>query len=203
MDDQRKQDHLDDIDKILEDVRNHLSRRDTERGEQFELLALQLLLRVTKAMHSERDVRTLMALVLDSALSFAEAERAFLLLIGEDNAPRFKMGRSYNGDYLTEADVTISSSIVRDTLATLEPLILADAQHNEDYKGRQSIRDLQLRTVMAAPLLHQEDVLGLLYVDSKRPLSRYSKHHLNVLTSLADQAAVAIYNARKFETFTG
>jgi GAF domain-containing protein len=40
-------------------------------------------------------------------------------------------------------------------------------------------------------------------VDSQRALGRYSKHHLNVLSSLADQAAVAIHNARKFETHTG
>jgi len=56
---------------------------------------------------------------------------------------------------------------------------------------------------MAAPLCYDDRVLGLIYVDSKRPLARYSKHHLNVLSSLAEQAAIAIYNARKFETKNG
>jgi GAF domain-containing protein len=56
---------------------------------------------------------------------------------------------------------------------------------------------------MAAPLRYQGQLMGLIYVDSRKPLARYSKHHLSVLTSLADQAAVAITNARKFETHQG
>ncbi len=62
---------------------------------------------------------------------------------------------------------------------------------------------LSLRTVMAASLRMNERVIGVLYVDSQRPMVRYSRHHLSVLSSLAQQSAVAISNAQKFETFTG
>jgi adenylate cyclase len=85
----------------------------------------------------------------------------------------------------------------------LEPIILVDALQDEKFSTSQSIVDMNLRTIMAAPLRCEDDLLGLIYVDSKRPLTRYSKHHLNVLSSLADQAAVALRNARKFETHTG
>ena len=84
-----------------------------------------------------------------------------------------------------------------------QPIILTDAQADEHFSKRQSILDLDLRTIMAAPLRYQGEVLGILYVDSQRPLTRYTKHHLNVLTSLADQAAVAVHNAKKFETHDG
>jgi Nif-specific regulatory protein len=113
------------------------------------------------------------------------------------------MGRSYGGEYLGEADFVISTSVVNEALTGQQPIILADAQADEYFGKRQSIMDLNLRTVMAAPLLYQGQVLGILYVDSQRPLARYTKHHLNVLTSLADQAAVAVFNAKKFETHDG
>lgn len=202
MDDKRKQEHLHDVDKVLADVREHL-QYNLEQGEMYELRALQLLLQVTKAMHSTHHIHPLMTMILDSVISFEEADRAFVMMLDENGAPRFKMGRSAEGAYLSESDFVISTSVVRDTLERLLPVILLEPQHDSAYGASKSIHDLKLRTIMAAPLRYQEQILGLIYVDSKRPMSRYSKHHLNVLTSLAEQAAVAIYNARKFETYNG
>jgi len=202
MDDKRKQMHLSDVDRVLDDVREHLTHT-RETDEVFELRALQLLLEVTKSLHSQHDIRQLITLILDSALSFVEADRAFLMILEDDGTLRFKMGRSYEGAYLTEDDFMISSSVVQQTLDGLKPIILMDAKDDPNFKNKQSIVNLALRTVMAAPLSYQDQVLGLIYVDSKRPMSRYSEHHLNVLSSLAEQAAIAIFNARKFETHTG
>ena len=200
MDDKRKQQHLEDADRVLADVREHLSLH-LETGEVYELRALQLLLEVTKSMHSQRNVHALVTLALDSVLSFAEADRAFLMLSDEEGNLRFKMGRTYAGEYLSENDFVFSTSVANAAIAGQKPLILADALADEKFSTKQSVVDLQLRTIMAAPLRYQGQTMGLIYVDSTRPLARYSKHHLNVLTSLADQAAVAIHNARKFETY--
>jgi adenylate cyclase len=202
MDDKRKQDHLEDVDSVLTDVRRDLELTQST-GEKYELRALQLLLQVTKSLHSQEDIHALVALILDSMLAFAEADRAFLMLLNEEGTPRFKMGRSYRGAYLSQDDFVISTSVVRETLSTMEPIILADALRDTQFSKRQSIVDLNLRTIMAAPLRFQDQILGLVYVDSQRPLARYSKHHLSVLSSLADQAAVAIYNAQKFDTRNG
>jgi GAF domain-containing protein len=136
-------------------------------------------------------------------LSFAEADRAFLMLLDKNGEPRFKMGRTYAGAYLSESDFVFSTSVVQEGLVSLTPIILADAQNDDYFSKRESIIELNLRTIMVAPLRHQGEVLGLLYVDSRRPLIRYSKHHQNVLASLADQSSVAIFNAQKFETKNG
>ena len=202
MDDQRKQKHLEDVDRVLGDVREHLDWS-LETGEVYELKALQLLLEVAKSLHSLQDIHKVMTVILDSALSFAEADRAFLMMWNGDNTPRFKMGRSYSGEYLTEDDFVVSTSVIEAAMTGQQPIILTDAQADEHFSKRQSILDLDLRTIMAAPLRYQGEVLGILYVDSQRPLTRYTKHHLNVLTSLADQAAVAVHNAKKFETHDG
>jgi len=202
MEDKDKQERLEGVDDILAEVREQL-QYSHEQGEVYELRALQLLLQVIKTMHSEHDIYKLITLILDSALSFAEAQRAFLMLLTEDDQPRFKMGRSSDGTYLKADDFEISTSAVQEALEAQTPVILTDAQNDEYFSKRRSVVDLQLRTIMVAPLRHQQRVIGLLYVDSKRPMTRYSKHHLNVLTSLADQAAVAIVNAQKFETHTG
>jgi GAF domain-containing protein len=190
---------LDNIDTILGEVREEL-KFSQEPGEVYELKALQLLLHVVKSMHSIDNIYTLMTVILDSALSFAEADRAFLMMLNTRGELRFKMGRSYAGENLPESSFSITTSVVQEAIDSLKPIIVADASNDEQFSKRESIMNLELRTVMAAPLRYRNQVLGLLYVDSKRALTRYSKHHLNVLTSLADQAAVALFNAQKFET---
>jgi len=193
---------LEHIDRVLAEIRESLPLL-KEQGDVYELMALQLLLHVTKAMHSEHNIHKLVALILDSALSFAQADRAFLMMIGDDQRPRFKMGRSYQGEYLAENQFSISMSVVQEVLTTLQPVIVADAQTDGEFSDRQSVASLKLRTIMSAPLVAGDQTLGLIYVDSQRPLARYSKHHINVLNALASQASVALANARKFETFSG
>lgn len=199
MDDKRKQRHLHDIDRVLAEVRRDLGLVEST-PDQYELRALQLLLEVARAMHSVHDVHTLITIVLDSALIFADADRAFLMLFEEGKGLRFKMGRAADGAYLSADEFVISTSVVRAALEGQKPIILVDAQQDEQFSKRQSIVDLDLRTVMAAPLRANDAVIGLIYVDSHRPLAHYTDHHFNVLSSLADQAAVAIINAQKFDT---
>lgn len=196
------EDRMNDVDQTLAEVRRDLEFANST-GDVYELRALQLLLQVTKAMHSEHDIYSLITYILDSALSFAEADRAFLMLLDDNGVPRFKMGRSYDGRYLPEDHFVISSGAVQDALESLQPLIVSDALQDQEFNKRQSVQDLELRTIMAAPLRFKKRTLGLIYVDSNRPLTRYSKHHVNVMSSLADQAAIAIANVQKFETHHG
>ena len=197
-----KEEHLQDVDRVLEDVREHLERTE-EMSEIYELRSLQLLLEVTKALHSERDPHALFTLVLESLLSFAEAERAFLLLAGENGVPRFKMGRTSRGRYLAPEECVISHSAVEEALRRQEPFVLVDAQSDAEFSSRESIMDLELRTVIVVPLRYEKHMLGLLYADSTHPLTRYGQRYLNVLHALGEQIAVALHNLGKFETHTG
>ncbi|GEM_PF-1989213 len=196
------EEHLQDVDRVLEDVREHLERTD-ELSEVYELRALQLLLEVTKALHSQRDPHKLFTLILESLLSFAEAERAFLLLTDGGETPRFKMGRTSQGHYLTPQDCVISHSAVEEALRKQQPFVLVDAQTDAKFSTRASIMDLELRTVIVVPLRYEEHVLGLLYADSTRPLTRYGQRYLNVLHALGEQVAVALHNLGKFDTHPG
>jgi len=200
MDHRDRQRRLDDVDRLLREVRDELA---LAREENDELRALHLLLQVTRAIHSQTEIVPLITLILDSALAFAGAERAFLLMLSASGEPRLKMGRTSAGEYLKAAEAALSSRVVQTALLRHRPIILPDAQGDLPYNKWDSIVKLKLRTVIAAPLRVRERPLGLLYVDSRRALARYGPHHLSVMTSLADQAAVALANVQKFETYWG
>jgi GAF domain-containing protein len=193
------EEHLSDVDNVLAEVREMLDlTRDT--GDINELLALQMLLKVTKELHYIHDVSDLITKVLDSSIAFVDGDRAFLMLM-EDGAPRFKMGRDKTGVYLTREDFSPSTGAIEEALSTQKTILVPDAQADENYNKRESVQGLSLRTIICSPMLAKRQTIGLLYVDSSRsPLSHYTRAHINVLASLADQSAVAILNAQKFET---
>ncbi len=200
---QRKVDAIEEIDTILSEVREMITLTE-DASDVNELVVLQMLLSVTKELHGLYDVRDVITKVLDSAIAFVNGERAFMMLLDDDDEPRFKMGRHRDGHYLVLEDFSPSYSIINQVIETRRSLIIPDAQSDSVFSKRDSVQTLALRAVNCAPLMMKQQIIGLLYVDSRdEPLMTFNtKASLNFLASLADQAAIAIRNAQKFETYT-
>ncbi len=58
-----------------------------------------------------------------------------------------------------------------------------------------------IRSIMATPLVFSGEAIGVLCVESPRP-GAYTVDHLSVFTTIAQQAAVALENARNFQLAT-
>jgi len=192
-------DQLPNIDRTMDEIRDALTWTE-ERKEVNELKALQLLLDLTRRFHTTHDVHHLVEMILDSAIAFADADRAFLMMINDDDSLRFKMGRDHNKQFIPQEEFTPSTSVIEKTLQRGSTFIVPDTLTDTDFNKRRSIQDLSLRTIMCSLLTVKDVHIGLLYVDSQHPMGFYSAAHVNVIASLADQAAVAINNATKFET---
>lgn len=192
-------DKMPDVERTMDEIRDALTWTD-ERREVNELKALHLLLDLTRRFHTIHDVHRLIQLILDSAIAFADANRAFLVTINEDDSLHFKMGRDHDGNYIPQEEFTPSTSVINKTLQRGSTVIVPDALTDTDLNKRTSIQSMSLRTIMCSLLTVKDVHIGLLYVDSQHPMGFYSAAHVNVIASLADQAAVAISNATKFET---
>ncbi len=66
---------------------------------------------------------------------------------------------------------------------------------------RPLVVDERIRSALAVPLVVEGEVTGVLSVQSRQP-GAYDDHHLSVLYTIGQQAAVAIENARHFEMAT-
>ena len=76
------------------------------------------------------------------------------------------------------------------------PLVIPDALR--DPRVSPTVLAAGHRSVLGVPLRVGERVLGVLYVNRTRP-ARFADHEVNLLQIFANQAAVAIENARLFE----
>lgn len=89
------------------------------------------------------------------------------------------------------------STAVRDrVLARRTSLLVSDAMLDEAFRLRQSIVRQQVRSLMAVPLQTEDQVLGLVYVDSPRLWRQFTPQELNLLTVIANVAALRIERER-------
>ncbi|MBI5835786.1 MAG: SpoIIE family protein phosphatase [Candidatus Eisenbacteria bacterium] len=95
--------------------------------------------------------------------------------------------------------LALSTAILKAVLEECTSVLTEDASADPRFQGQQSIVSQSVHSVMAVPLFDNERVLGLIYVDSQEMMVRFSESHLEVLSLLANMAAVKITNARLLE----
>jgi len=78
-------------------------------------------------------------------------------------------------------------------------ILVRDAQLDDAFKGRMSIVEQKVHTMMAAPLQTKDRIIGLIYLDSPHVLREFTKDDLSLLTVMANIAAIRIENARLAE----
>ena len=75
-------------------------------------------------------------------------------------------------------------------------LVTFDAQADQRLSGGESIRLHQIRSAMCAPLWSGERIIGVIQVDSPFHVGAFGERDLDVLTTLANYAAVAVERIR-------
>jgi adenylate cyclase len=156
----------------------------------------EILVQVAKALISADDLATVLEKVMDLIFEFLPADRGFLLL-SEDGSlqlriSRFKSKKRSTADGQAPYSRTIIDMVVRDKVA----ILTSDAQSDQRFESGESIRMQQIRSAMCAPLWSGDAVIGVIYIDSPLHAGNFSGQDLDLLTALANFAAVAIERAR-------
>jgi GAF domain-containing protein/sensor histidine kinase regulating citrate/malate metabolism len=92
--------------------------------------------------------------------------------------------------------VTLGQGISGRVIATGEPLLISDDQKAEDL-GERTFGEGQPRSIVAVPIMMGGKIIGMLSAQSYEP-NIYTEDEQQILSTLANQAAVAIQNGRLF-----
>jgi len=161
---------------------------------QEEAACLRKLLEINRTLNSTRDTDELLKIILDAALELTGGERGFVLLRdGSEVATR--QARALEGSGLIGTDLAVSRSIARQAMDSGEPVLSTDADADERFARFESVRDLRIRSVLAAPLRIKDDIVGAIYLDHRFDRRVFTPAHLEITTRLADQAALALDTA--------
>lgn len=155
---------------------------------------LSALYKAHQCIVSNFDLKTRLTEMLEAIMNVLQAKRGFVLLRERDSTAlralvSLKMGNDLNAK---SPSVGIAGRAAMDG----EPVLMQDRDSDREFGGRESIIANRIVSAMCVPLKVIDALLGSIYVDTDDPNLHFNEDDLELFSSLASQAALAIDNVR-------
>jgi serine phosphatase RsbU (regulator of sigma subunit) len=158
---------------------------------------LEVLLRVLQKVRAVLDLDQLLTEIMDLIFEVLKPERGLIMLLDAKSSALTPRCVKTTGEH---EEITISRTIVHQAIRERMALLISDAAADTRFHASESIVASRIRTAICAPLTAHDKVLGVLYIDSRGLNADYTQEDLELLTGIADQAALAIANALLHES---
>jgi HD-GYP domain-containing protein (c-di-GMP phosphodiesterase class II) len=157
---------------------------------------LKAITQVSLALGGTTDISRLTEQITRSLFDvFQNAENVFLFAYDHKSGKTTPLGSSHEEKRVRQQ---VSSTIINQVIEGQNAILLYDAISDKSYQDHESILALHLRSVICAPLLFKNQILGLVQVDSRSDANRFSEEDLELLTGISAQIAVALKNTELF-----
>lgn len=164
---------------------------------------LKAVIDITRSLCGETNLDKMLPAILDSLFRvFPHADRGCVLLKdpekGGEMVPRAFKHRREGED----STVRLSRTIVKKVIGEKAGILSADAANDDQFDASESISNLAIRSMMCVPLLDKEtEPIGLINIDTMNPVTQFTSEDLDLLMTIAGQAALTYENARLMKTY--
>jgi len=160
------------------------------------LRRLERILEISRELTSTVALEPLLRKIVGVAAELTDSETASILLLDERTGElRFRTAAGDPEGELADVPVPIEGSIAGAVLTSVEPLIVPDVHKDPRHYGEVQV-GFETRSLLAVPLHIKERCIGVLEAVNKQGKEGFSPEDVEIMTTLAAQAAVAIENAR-------
>ena len=164
---------------------DQLARDPVQLSQDYERLRLSHEL--AREIALERDLEVLLDKILATIFRFVRADRGVILLKGEEG---LTPAASHRRDG-TDRPIPVSSTIMAHVMQERATVLTHDAAMDfAASKGKSMILN-NISSAIVAPLLHDDEILGVLWLDSET-LAQFQQKDLEIVTAIANQAAMFI-----------
>jgi len=158
---------------------------------------LRVLTKVAETLIAVRPVEEVLQQVMDIVFEHINADRGFLMLTDEhDKSKLIPMVIQHRKQGTDQGKITISKTIADRVIKERVSILTSDAMVDSRFTAGDSIRFHGIRSAMCAPLWNKEEVIGIIFIDSLMLTNCFTLNDLDMLTALANYAAVAVERAR-------
>lgn len=137
---------------------------------------------------------------MDTIIALTGAERGFLMLREDDGRLRIQVARDWERTTVDSSELAVSQTVINRVVTEGMPILTTNAQEDPRFSGQDSIMAFALRSIMCVPLVLKQKLIGVIYVDNRIRENIFTSIDLNALQAFANMAAVAIENARLFDS---
>lgn len=162
------------------------------------LRQLQELVRVSTLINSTLNLDEVLEEVMDTVVELTGAERGYLMLRDEKGELDLRTARNWDRETILDNEAIFSRGIANTAIEQKQPILTTNAQDDARFAGMQSVLSHALRSIVCVPLMLREQIIGVLYADNHIGQGVFNPDFLPILGAFANQAAIAIDNARLF-----
>ncbi|MCZ7539758.1 MAG: GAF domain-containing protein [Anaerolineae bacterium] len=164
-----------------------------------ELEQLRALAHTTSLVNSTLDIHQVLNEVMDTVIALTGAERGYIVLRDEQTSDlEFRVARNLDRETLEQSAFIVSRTVVGQVAETGRPVLATNALADPAFSTQESVVIHALRSILCVPLVLRERVTGVVYVDNRVKDGVFGEKELSLLSAFANQAAIAIENARLF-----
>lgn len=156
---------------------------------------LRLTYELQRRIGPERDLDHIFEHILDHTFKFLDCDRAVILTADETGNLTPHAIKTRKAD----ERVLISTTLVKKVQSEKLGIITADALADDRFDGAKSIFAQMVRSSMAVPILYENELLGVMIIDSSVSVNAYSDKDLSLLTNIANQTAQFLKNREMAE----
>lgn len=178
----------------ITDMQDNLSKQVRHRQRQ-----LDALMGVGKIINSAKGWDIVLNDVMDTVIRLMQAERGMIMLRNDKGEFLSRAARGMDQVNLEGEDFAVSQTIVNRVAESGEGILTTNAQEDPRFEKQLSVVEHNLRSIICVPLKLKDEIIGVIFVDSRMRSGLFGKNDLDLLSAFANQAAVAIDNARLFE----
>ena len=172
---------------------------ESDSTESIPLEAFKKLYRFSSKINEAQTYVEIRRTLVDAVIELARADTGFLLLAKEPELVEMDVARDRLGQDLPAEETKLSDSIVADVIRHRKPILISDAMADSMFSESRSVVNYQLRSVIAVPIIHRDELLGALYLGCNRKPSAFSKEFLDILMVFSAQAGLLVKNAMLIE----
>jgi len=158
---------------------------------------IKALTDISRAITSDLYLEDILRLIVMVTAKVTGVEICSLWLIDESESPkkiRLKATQTIEPDYVKDRALNMDEGVVGFVATHNKPLILMDVLKEPRFKEKEMAKKLGLVSMVSVPLqTKDEKVIGVFNCFTAKP-HEFSEAEVNLITAVANQAAVAILN---------
>jgi len=163
---------------------------------------LELLINVSREVATALDLRTVLQRLLFAAIQHVGGERGSIVVMDDLGKPvdaTIVFGKQFHDHTTQQLRETVERGLAGWVVQHCKPALVPDTSKDERWLRRadDSANKSGSKSAICVPLMAREKLVGVLTLVHSIP-NAFNQEHLELMQAIADQASVAVLNARLY-----
>ena len=155
---------------------------------------INTLSKISKVITSDLYLEGVLKLIVTLTANVMKAKICSLWLLDEKNKElKIRATQAMSEEYLKERSLKVGEGIVGLIAKEKKPVIIPDVLKDPIYKEKELAKKEKLVSMLSVPMMIKKRIIGVINCYTTTPY-KFTKSDINLLNTVANQAAVAIEN---------